>query len=100
MTLHIVSCSPDAGDGFAQCLRVLAPDDGLLLLGDGVYAALERGAQASALQELPASIAIHALSEDCIARGVSTRLLARVQGTDYSGFVALACAHARSVSWF
>ncbi|MBP6724956.1 MAG: hypothetical protein KA137_08950, partial [Halioglobus sp.] len=52
MTLHTLNASP-ASAVFADCLRLLAPGDALLLLGDGVYAALEGTAARSALRCLP-----------------------------------------------
>ena len=99
MTLHIVSCSPWHGNAFAQCLRVLRAGDALLLAGDGVNALLPGTEPARALESIPGSIQLHALAEDCARRGVSG-LPGRIREADYEGFVALACAHERSVSWF
>ena len=99
MSLHILSASADS-ETLQQCCSALLPGDALLLCADGVYAALEGGRGAPALQALAGAIAVYALAEDCSARGIATRLIGRVQQTDYAGFVALACAQPRSVSWF
>lgn len=95
MSLHLLFVSP-AGDALAQCRAALVAGDALLLLGDGVYAAMPG---TRALAGIDPGIEIHALDEDCAARGVAA-LDPRVRSTDYAGFVALAAAHARSVSWF
>ena len=53
------------------------------------------------LQELHATgVAIVALAEDCAARGIDARLPEFVATVDYGGFVDLAVAHPRTVSWF
>lgn len=99
MTLHILSASPFADSCLAECRRVIATGDALLLTGDGVYAAL--GDAAAVLRELHATgVAIFALAEDCAARGIDTRLPDCVTTLDYGGFVDLAVAHPRTVSWF
>jgi tRNA 2-thiouridine synthesizing protein B len=99
MTLHIVSASPRAGGAFEDCLRVLAPGDALLLTGDAVYALLPGTGPALSLAGMAESVDIHALRDDCSQRGIGA-LPAGVGLSDYADFVALACAHPRSVSWF
>jgi tRNA 2-thiouridine synthesizing protein B len=96
-TLHLLSSSPFDGSRFASCLRLLAPGDGLLLCGDGVYALRAPSAQAEALTQLEASIRIYALDEDVQARAL--RPLERVQSVDYPGFVALTCRFHKVNSW-
>ena len=99
MTLHIVSASPHAGAAFHDCLRVLVPGDALLLTGDAVYALLPGTAPALSLAGMADSVGIHALRDDCTQRGIG-ELPAGVGVIDYADFVALACTHPRSVSWF
>ncbi|MBK8993682.1 MAG: sulfurtransferase complex subunit TusB [Gammaproteobacteria bacterium] len=99
MSLHILCASPFAGSCLEECSRVIAADDALLLSGDGVYAAL--GEAAGTLHALHAAgVTIFALAEDCAARGIEARLPACVTTVDYGGFVDLAVAHPRTVSWF
>ena len=99
MTLHILSISPANTDVFDSCCAALRPTDALLLLGDGVYAALPESRAAGRLAALPDSITIYAIAEDCAIRAVHERA-PRTHALDYPGFVSLACEHARSISWF
>ena len=99
MTLHILSTSPANTDVFDACCAALRPADALLLLGDGVYAALRESLAAERLAALPESITIYVIEEDCAIRAVYARA-AFAHALDYPGFVSLACEHARSVSWF
>lgn len=94
-TLHLVNRSPADGDALAACLRAAAPDDTLLLLEDGVYGALAGAAGA----EPGAGPRWCVLAPDARARGIQDRLHASVETVDHGGFVALAVAHARVVSW-
>jgi tRNA 2-thiouridine synthesizing protein B len=99
VTLHIFSVSPTKTPLLTQCCSALGDGDALLLLGEGVHAAAEGSEAARHLETLPAGISLLVLDEDCRARGLK-EISARVTMVDYSGFVLLACEHARSVSWF
>ena len=99
MTLHIVSQSPWSGPAFSQCCRALVPGDVLLLLADGVFAASRPMEPAKELEALAGAIRVLVLADDCAVRGLH-ELASGVECTDYAGFVALACEHPRSVSWF
>lgn len=73
--------------------------DALLLSGDGVYAL--RGAARTVLEALRADgVMVQAIAEDCTARGIDDTNADGVKRIDYGGFVDLAVAHERSVSWF
>jgi len=79
--------------GLDRCLGRAAADATLLLLEDGVYAALTARA-------IPAH-AVYALAEDLAARGVSTGDLAPgIAALDMTGFVALTVAHSPLIAWF
>ena len=95
MTLHILFSSSQ--DIARQCATALDAGDALLLVADGVYAAVGTD---TVLDALAPGIAVHALQDDCRARGIDMRLHPRAAPVDYAGFVALAATHARSVSWF
>ncbi|MBD1586350.1 sulfurtransferase complex subunit TusB [Pseudomonas typographi] len=88
-TLHVLSHSPFTDDRLASCLRVLGPEDGLLLCGDAVYAL----ADASALRHPR----LYALEEDVQARAVVAK--AAVEVVDYPAFVALTLTYAKVNSW-
>lgn len=100
MTLHIVNASPFTDHAFAQCARVIAEGDTLLLVGDGTYAALDDGAFARQMQGIFGLAEVCVLEEDCRARGINDRLCAGIRRVDYREWVELAVRHAKSVSWF
>nr|WP_242521527.1 sulfurtransferase complex subunit TusB [Motiliproteus sp. SC1-56] len=95
--MHIVNKSPFQSDCLNSCLRIISPEDALLLIEDGVYAALDtpRG-----LASLAPAIPVYALEADCRARGILDQLHASVKPTDDHGFVELTLAYAKSQSWF
>jgi tRNA 2-thiouridine synthesizing protein B len=96
MILHTLNASP-ASAAFAECLRLLAPGDALLLLGDGVYCAL---AGTTARAQLDAAGAeLYVLHDDVAAAGI----LGQTAGTstvDIDGFVALTERFARQLAWY
>ncbi|HSG89642.1 MAG TPA: sulfurtransferase complex subunit TusB, partial [Pseudomonadales bacterium] len=74
--------------------RTAGADDTILLIEDGVYAAL-------AASEGPAPGAARwcVLMPDARARGLHERLRPDVEAVDHAAFVGLAVDHARVVSW-
>ena len=96
-TLHLLSHSPFSDSRLSSCLRLLNADDGLLLTGDAVYALQPSTAQRQALELMPESIALYALSEDLEARALAHPQ--RVQAVDYPGFVELCTRYAKVNSW-
>jgi tRNA 2-thiouridine synthesizing protein B len=96
MTLHTLNASP-ASAAFAGCLRLLAPGDALLLLGDGVYAALEGTAARQALDASPAQV--YVLRPDAAAAGVLGRM-GSAEFVDVDGFVGLSEHFARQLAWY
>ena len=99
MTLHLFSTSPANGALLDECCAALRAGDTLLLLGEGVHAAAAGSLAARRLESLPAGVTVCALDEDSAARG-GKPLSARIAAVNYADFVALACEHSRSVSWF
>lgn len=94
-TLHLISKSPSASDALAACLRVLAEDDAILLIEDGVYAALAGTATSRTLAGIAS-----ALAADVEARGIQERLEAGIDRVDDHGFVDLCTRCDRVMSWF
>jgi sulfur relay protein TusB/DsrH len=79
--------------GLARSLGRAPADATLLLLEDGVYAALPS-------RDLPAR-AVYVLAEDLAARGLNPGDLAPgVTLLDMTGFVALTVAHSPLIAWF
>lgn len=99
-TLHTVNRSPQAAPALASCLRVALPGHGILLIEDGVYAAVAVDAGAPALRDAAPELCVYALSADLAARGIDVgTLLDGVQVIDYEGFVDLACHYDKVLAW-
>ena len=79
--LHTLSTSPWHAD-MAAMLRLLKEGDDLLLLSDGVIAALAE-----------------ALQEDIEARGLAGQIADSVVRVSYTDFVRLSVKHAGQLSW-
>lgn len=94
--LHTLSHSPAQVDLPALC-RLLAPGDDVLLLQDGVLAAVGGAPEIACL--LNASISLYALRADVEARGLSAHILHSVTVIDYTDFVALTVKHRQQVAW-
>lgn len=92
-TLNATGLSP----AYSDCLRLLQPDDALLLLGDGVYAGL--AGSAAARQLANTGVTLYVLADDARAAGVTDRLSPEITVTDYSGFVALSEHYPRQIAW-
>ena len=96
MTLHTLAATPSSA-AFDNCLRLVAPGDMILLLGDGVYAAL---ADTEACQRLAGSGAeISVLGPDAAAAGVLSRI-GPFATVDMDGFVRLSERSARQLAWY
>ena len=97
MILHTLHGSPDSA-AFGDLLRMIATGDTVLLLGDGVYAAI---AGSAALAELAARQApIYALAQDVAAAGLQGLLGEDVALADYPSFVALTEACTQQLAWY
>jgi tRNA 2-thiouridine synthesizing protein B len=94
--LHTLSQSPWQCD-MAALLRMLRPQDDLLLLSDGVLAALEGSQHIALLQNAP--ITVHVLKEDVAARGLNGQISRSVVRVDYTEFVSLTVKHAVQMHW-
>ena len=97
--LHIVNKSPYEKSAFDSCLRVAQPGNAVILIEDGVYAAVRGGTAADKLQLAAASLKVYALSADVEARGMNERLIDGVTLVDYAGFVGLVTSHSTNQSW-
>lgn len=97
-TLHILSHSPFTDNRLGSCLRLLRANDGLLLTGDAVYGLQPGSLARESLDQLPESVALHALSEDLQARALAD-LPARLKSLDYPAFVEVCCQYDKVNSW-
>ena len=96
MVLHTLSTAPD-NPAFAQCLQAAGGDDTILLLGDGVYAALPGSTALAELQQHPARVCV--LGRDAGALGLQD-LPGDITSIDMAGFVALTEACPRQLAWY
>ena len=78
-------------------LLLMQEGDDLLLLQDGVTAALEGSQMFIKLQASPAALWV--LEEDVVARGLGEQISTKVARLDYTGFVAMTAKHQQQVAW-
>ncbi|MBL0124518.1 MAG: sulfurtransferase complex subunit TusB [Betaproteobacteria bacterium] len=97
--LHIVTKSPYEKNALDSCLRVAQAGNAVLLIEDGVYAAVRGGNAAEKLQKAAASLKLYALAPDIEARGMKERVIDGVTLVDYAGFVELVTSHPTNQSW-
>ncbi len=94
--LHVVNKSPYERDSLATCAGYCQGGDTVLLIEDGVYAAIAAGKAAANLQGLT----VAALGPDLKARGIGEdKLISGVKIVDYTGFVDLVANTDRVQSW-
>ena len=97
--LHTVNKSPFDHAAFATCLRFARQGSAVLLIEDGVYAALRETTVSPQVQEALKSVAIYALKPDLEARGMRDRVMEGIRLVDYAGFVDLATEHDAVQAW-
>ncbi len=96
--LHTINKSPYSHQHIADCLRICDADDIILLIEDGVYAALTNSEWIKLLSEKVASI--YVLQPDVDARGLTQRIAREVHGIDYEGFVQLCISQPKMLAWY
>lgn len=94
--LHTLHRSPWQCD-FTGLLRTLSAGDDLLLLQDGVTAALRDSEYLPALQQNPADV--YLLNEDILARGLHQHICPNFPRIGYPDFVRLVLAHPQQINW-
>lgn len=94
--LHTLMNSPFQCD-FNLLLRMLKAGDELLLLQDGVLAALEGSRALTSL--LAAPVTLYVLQDDVDARGLAAQISASLTSVSYTEFVALTVKHSQQMTW-
>lgn len=94
--LHTLRQSPFQCD-LREMLRYVQPGDDLLLIEDGLIAALKNSRALELL--LSAPITVSALQEDVEARGLAIHISSRVGCVDYTDFVRLVIKHDQQFAW-
>lgn len=97
MTLHLINKTPSESSALSDSLSAVSEGDALLLIENGVYAALQ--GYAELFTRLPGSVQCYLLEHDADARGLK-QLNQEFRPIDYDGFVELSCRYGKVVSWF
>ena len=98
--LHLVNKSPFDRNALDSCLRLATAGGSVLLLEDGVYAALQKASSAEAVKERMEDMTFYVLGPDVSARGLDdTPLIDGINVVDYGGFVDLVVEHDVAQSW-
>jgi tRNA 2-thiouridine synthesizing protein B len=98
--LHTVNKSPFERDSLASCLRLARPGAAILLIEDGVYAAVRGTVHEPRTREALDRFSLYVLGPDLEARGMEDeRLIEGVRVVDYAGFVELAIKHDNVQAW-
>jgi tRNA 2-thiouridine synthesizing protein B len=98
--LHLVNKSPFERNALDSCLRLAKAGSSVLLLEDGVYAALSKATHAEAIGKRMEDLAFYVLGPDVSARGLDDMaLIDGINVVDYGDFVDLVVEHDVSQSW-
>jgi tRNA 2-thiouridine synthesizing protein B len=94
--LHTLSRSPWQCD-IESLLSMVREGDALLLIQDGVLAAVEDSRFVDILSN--ALISVSALKDDIDARGLAGQISAKINVVSYTDFVNLAVQHTGHMNW-
>ncbi len=98
--LHTVNKSPFERNGLESCLRLAQQGSAILLIEDGVYAALQGTAAAEQIVGHMDDISFYVLGPDIAARGLGgAPLIDGIEVVDYGGFVDLVVDHDATQAW-
>jgi tRNA 2-thiouridine synthesizing protein B len=98
--LHTVNKSPFERNTLEACLKRAIPGAAILLIEDGVYAALAGTTLADAMTSAAQRFEVSVLGPDLAARGLENEaLVAGVTVVDYGGFVDLAVEKGPVQAW-
>ncbi len=94
--LHTLSHSPWQCD-IESLLSMVREGDALLLIQDGVQAAVEGSRFVDILNNAP--ISVSALKDDINARGLAGQISTKINVVSYTDFVNLAVQHTGHMNW-
>ena len=98
--LHLINKSPFERTALDSCLRLAQAGSSILLIEDGVYAAIENAAHAEKISRRMDDFSFYVLGPDIAARGLNeTPLIGGLTIVDYEGFVDLVAEHEVTQSW-
>jgi tRNA 2-thiouridine synthesizing protein B len=98
--LHTVNKSPFERNTLTACIGHALPDSAILLIEDGVIAAVSGTAHEDTLRQAMNGRKVYVLGPDLLARGLSTdKVVEGVDVVDYEGFVELTEKHDKVQAW-
>jgi len=98
--LHTVNKSPFERNSLESCLKFAQAGSAVLLIEDGVYAALTGTSAEDRVKEALGSVKMYVLGPDLSARGFSDqRVISGISVVDYAGFVDLTAEHGKVQAW-
>jgi tRNA 2-thiouridine synthesizing protein B len=98
--LHTVNKSPFERNSLDSCLKFASPGAAVLLIEDGVYAALVGTSATDRIKDALNTVKIYVLGPDLKARGFTEgRVISGISVVDYAGFVDLAAENAKVQAW-
>jgi tRNA 2-thiouridine synthesizing protein B len=98
--LHTVNKSPFEKNSLDSCLSLAKEGSAVLLIEDGVFAALKGAAKESQMKEASQKLKLFVLGPDLNARGMTEeRVIDGIEIVDYAGFVDLAATHDKVNAW-
>jgi tRNA 2-thiouridine synthesizing protein B len=97
--LHTVNKSPFEKSTLESCLACAKAGNTVLLIEDGVYAALANSNVADKVKAAMGNVTVAALEADVKARGISGKLIDGVKLVDYAGFVDLTTENDKVQAW-
>ncbi len=96
MILHTINKNNET---LERCLSLLSEEDAVLLIEDGVYAALDSKKNKTLWNSVAPDIKKYAMVNDLAARGISDRMLPFFEPIDWPGFVSLSLEYEKVISW-
>ena len=100
MILHTVNRSPFGSNCLQSCLDIAASGSAIILIEDGVYAALANSDLSAQILAAMDKHTFYVLGPDLLARGIQNSVLEQIESVDYSGFVTLCTQYDKVVSWY
>ena len=98
--LHLINKSPFERNALDSCLRLAKSGSAILLIEDGVYAALANATHAEKIIDRMDDLSFYVLGPYVAARGLSdTPLIEGIDVVDYEGFVDMVAEHDATQSW-
>ncbi len=98
--LHTVNKSPYEKNSLDTCLRLAKQGSAILLIEDGVYAAMSGTSTTDKMKKAIDMHDVYVLGPDLKARGLDgTRLVNGIKVIGYDGFVDLTVEHDTVQSW-